>query len=114
MDIVKRESEQYKADYFSRQEKNRQDEEKKKKSNARSHIRRIRTENLKDYVRAHLHGWVVDKSSINHLSSNVLMKFQLTPSSDCTIPGSVSFTDNETLNGTVSPTNLTELEKLRK
>ena len=112
LDVVKRESEQFKAYYFSRQKKDQQNEEMKKKTNARAQIKRNRTKNLKDYVRVHLRGWEV-QSPINHLDSNRLMKFKLRPS-DCTIPGSVSFTDDKALNGTVSPANLIELEKLRK
>lgn len=114
LDVAKMESQQYKDEQFSRVEKEKQKEEEKKKTNVRTQIRRKRTQNLKDYVKAYLHGWEVDKSSINHLDSNILMKFQLKSSSDCTIPGSVSFTDEVIVRGTVSPADLDELEKLRK
>ena len=60
-----------------------------------------------------MNGWEIISSSIKYLPLNVLMKFHLRPSLDCTVSESISFTDDVILNGTVCPANLTELEKLR-
>ena len=73
LDVAKIESEQYKADYFCRVEKDQQNEEKKKK--CKSTDQKKRTKNLKDYVRGYLDEWEVNKSS-DHLLLNVLMNFR--------------------------------------
>ena len=79
------------------------------------HTLEKKTEIIKNYVGNNLNGWEVIPFSIKYIRLNILMKFLLRPSLDCTVPGSGIFIDDVILNGTVcTANNLTKLEKLRK
>lgn len=76
-------------------------------------FKRKRWETLKDYVRRNLPGWELVSSSSDHDKSDAMsyLRFELKPVKKV-VPGEVTYDDNCSIKGHVSPANMEELKSI--